>query len=95
MAVVWLPGLRTGGRLNPVDVAWRWTSACWSPSEVCFRLSPRYGIPNARDAHEWFIDMMREHEEFEVETDRAGEAPMPFCSVTVRSVVVRQGVCAG
>ena len=27
-------------------------------------------------------------EEFEVETDRAGEAPMPFWSETVRQVVV-------
>ncbi len=31
--------------------------------------------------------MMREHEEFEVETDRAGEWPVPFCSETVRWVV--------
>ena len=58
------------------------------PSEVSFGLSPSYGLLTARDAHEWFIDMMREHEEFEVETDRAGELPMPFCSETVRSVMV-------
>ena len=32
--------------------------------------------------------MMREHEEFEVETDKDGEAPMPFWSETVRRVVV-------
>ena len=32
--------------------------------------------------------MMREHDEFEVETDRAGEMPMPFWSETVRQVVV-------
>ena len=32
--------------------------------------------------------MMRSHEEFEVETDRAGELPMPFWSETVRQVVV-------
>ena len=31
---------------------------------------------------------MREHEEFEVETDVAGEPPMPFWSETVRRVVV-------
>ena len=31
---------------------------------------------------------MREHEEFEVETDKAGEPPMPFYSETVRQVVV-------
>ena len=30
---------------------------------------------------------MREHEEFEVETDRAGELPVPFWSETVRTVV--------
>ncbi len=59
-----------------------------APTEVCFRLSPRYGIHTARDAHDWFLLMMREHEEFEVETDRAGELPLPFCSETVRRVVV-------
>ena len=32
--------------------------------------------------------MMRLHEEFEVETDKAGEWPVPFCSETVRQVVV-------
>ena len=31
---------------------------------------------------------MREHEEFEVETDVAGEWPVPVCSETVRGVVV-------
>ena len=30
--------------------------------------------------------MMREHEEFEVKTDRAGECPVPFWSETVRQV---------
>ncbi len=35
------------------------------PTEVCFCLSPRYGIHDAREAHEWFLCMMREHEEFE------------------------------
>ncbi len=34
------------------------------------------------------IDMLREHEEFVVETDKAGEAPMPFWSVSVRGVVM-------
>ncbi len=33
------------------------------PTEVTFRLSPSYGIHDAREAHEWFIEMMREHEE--------------------------------
>ena len=32
--------------------------------------------------------MMREHEEFVVETDKPGEAPLPFCSETVRRVMV-------
>ena len=49
---------------------------------------PSYGILEAREAHEWFLGLMREHEEFEVETDRAGEAPVPFWSETVRQVVV-------
>ena len=35
-----------------------------------------------------FQRMMHEHEEFEVETDKAGEPPMPFWSETVRRVVV-------
>ena len=43
------------------------------PSKVSFGLSPSYGLLTARDAHDWFLGMMREHEEFEVETDRAGE----------------------
>ena len=59
-----------------------------SPTEVTFGLSPSYGILTAREAHAWFLEMMREHEEFTVETDRAGEAPMPFWSETVRQVVV-------
>ncbi len=54
----------------------------------CFGLSPRYGIHNARKAHDWFLKMMREHEEFEVKTDRAGEWPMPFWDETVGRVVV-------
>ena len=58
------------------------------PTIVTFCLSPRYGIHTARDAHDWFPRMMREQEEFEVETDKPGEAPMPFWSETVRQVVV-------
>ena len=49
---------------------------------------PRYGLLTAREAHDWFLRMMREHKEFEVETDRPGEWPMPFWSETVRRVVV-------
>ena len=57
-------------------------------TSVPFSLSPRSGIHTAREAHHWFLSMMREHEEFEVETDRAGEWPVPFSSDTVRRVVV-------
>ena len=56
------------------------------PTEVTFGLSPSCGIHTALEAHDWFLRMMREHEEFEVETDRAGELPMPFWSETVRTV---------
>ncbi len=58
------------------------------PSEVSFRLSPSYGVHTAREAHEWFLLMMRSHDEFEVETDEPGELPIPFCSETVRGVMV-------
>ena len=40
------------------------------PTEVTFRLSPSYGLTTGLEANEWFIEMMPEHEEFEVETDR-------------------------
>ena len=56
-----------------------------APTEV---MSSSYGIHTARDAHEWFLGMMAENEEFEVETDVAGEWPVPFSSETVRRVVV-------
>ena len=52
-----------------------------------FHLSPSYDILTALEAHKWFLKMMREHEEFEVETDRAEELPMPFWSETARQVV--------
>ncbi len=58
------------------------------PTEVTFRLSPSYGPTTGHEAHDWFLDMMRNCEEFVVETDKVGEAPMPFWSETVRSVVV-------
>ncbi len=35
-----------------------------------------------------FLRMMREHEEFEVETDVPGELPLSVCTETVRRVVV-------
>ena len=59
-----------------------------APTEVTFRLSPRYGILTAREAHDWFIEMMGKHEEFEVETDWDAQWPVPFWSATVRRVVV-------
>ncbi len=59
-----------------------------APTVVSFTLSPSYGLLTSRDAHDWFLQMIREHEGFEVETDRAGEWPMPFCSETVRNVMV-------
>ena len=55
---------------------------------MTFGLSPSYRFSTAREAHEWFLDMMHEHEEFEVETDVAGEWPVPFSTDTVRRVVV-------
>ncbi len=58
------------------------------PSQVTFRLAASYGIHSAREAHDWFLLMMRSHDEFVVETDRAGEWPLPFWSETVRRVVV-------
>ena len=58
------------------------------PTCVSFRLSPCYGIRTAREAHNWFLRMMREHEELEVVTDEPGEWPVPFCSETVRDVLV-------
>ena len=58
-------------------------------TEVTFRLSRRYGIHTAREAHDWFLRMLREHEEFEVLTDEPGELSMPFFGETVRRVVVK------
>ncbi len=58
------------------------------PTEVTFGLAASYGIRNAREVHDWFLLMMRSHDEFVVETDRGGEAPMPFWSETVRQVMV-------
>ncbi len=58
------------------------------PTIVCFVPLPSYGIHGAREAHDWFLLVMRSHDEFEVETDVAGELPIPFWSETVRQVVV-------
>ncbi len=58
------------------------------PTEVTFRLSPSYGLTTGHEANEWFLEMMRKHEEFEVLTDVPGEWPVPVCTETVRQVVV-------
>ena len=53
---------------------------------MTFGLSPSNGI-TAREAHDSFLRMMREREEFEVETDMAGEPPLSSWSETLRVVV--------
>ena len=58
------------------------------PTEVTFSLSPSYEIRTGVDAHGWFRRMMREHETFEVETDRTGGPRLWFWSNTVRRVIV-------
>jgi len=55
---------------------------------VTFRLSPSYGLITAREAHDWFLGMMRTHEEFVVETDEPGKPPLSFWTETVRGVMV-------
>ena len=59
-----------------------------APTVVSFTPSPSYGLLTAREAHEWFIDMLHDHEVFQVETDRTGESPLSFWSETVRGVMV-------
>ena len=65
------------------------------PTQVTFRLSPSYGIYSASEAHEWFLRMMQEYEEFEVETDQPGKWPMPFCTETVTRVTLHEGSLVG
>ena len=74
-------------RTPRLSIRCEYPGCCSPPSEVTFRLSPRYGIHTAREAHDWFLEMMAENEEFEVETDRVGQLPVPFWSETVRQVV--------
>jgi hypothetical protein len=57
------------------------------PTEVTFGLAASYGTHPAREAHDWFLRMVREFDEFEVETDKAGDWPVPFCSEIVRQVM--------
>ena len=58
------------------------------PTVVTFRLSPSYGLRTGHEVNEWFIEMMYQHEEFEVETDEPGEPPLSFWTETVRGVMV-------
>ena len=57
------------------------------PRSCDSRFASAYRLLTAREAHDWFLQMMREHEQFEVETDKAGEWPVPFWSETVKQVV--------
>ncbi len=82
------------GATQPAKLTPRLTVHCeypddgLAPTVVSFRLSPSYGLLTATDAHNWFVSMLEEHEEFEVETDKAGEPPLSFWSETVRGVMV-------
>ena len=74
---------------NPrLTVRCEYPGAPREPIEVTFSLSPSYGIRTVGDAYGWFRRMMREHEEFEVETDNAGEPPLSFWTQMVRQVLV-------
>ena len=53
-------------RTPRLSIRCEYPGCCSPPDEVSFRLSPRYDIRNAREAHDWFLRMMREHESFEV-----------------------------
>ena len=55
---------------------------------MTFGLSPSYGLTTGHEVNEWFIDMMYDYEEFEVETDEPGEPPLSFWTETVRGVMV-------
>ena len=48
---------------------------------------PRYSINTVREANEWFLAVLSNCEEFEVDKDEPGEWPVPVCSETVRQVV--------
>jgi len=47
-----------------------------------------YGLLTAHEAHDWFLLMMRSHDEFVVETNKPGEPPLSFWTETVRGVMV-------
>ena len=52
------------------------------------REGARGNLDNEHVVGFWFLSMMQEHEEFEVETDEPGEWRVPFCSETVKQVRV-------
>ena len=58
------------------------------PTCVTFGLSREYGIHTASEAHDWFLGMMAQHEEFAVKTNEPTEEALPFWSETVREVLV-------
>ena len=76
------------GKTPRLTVRCEYPDTDMAPTQVSFRLSPSYGVHTACEAHDWFLMMMRAHDEFVVETDKAGEPPMPFWSETVRRVMV-------
>lgn len=58
--------------LNPqLTIHCTYPNTSLAPTYVTFGVSPEYGIHGAREAHDWFLRMMAEHEEFEVETVEA------------------------
>ena len=59
-------------RTPRLTVRCEYPASSMEPTCVSFRISPSYGIRSAREAHEWFVRMMQEHEEFEVETGSVG-----------------------
>ena len=65
------------------------------PTEVTFRPSPSCGLTTGHEANEWLPEMMYQHEEFEVETDQAGEPPLSFWSDTVRGVMGGVAIAPG
>ena len=72
----------------PIGSVFHPTSGPGLGGGATFRLSPEYELTSARETHDFFLRMLYEHEEFEVETDRAGEGTLGFWSDTMRSVIV-------
>ena len=62
-------GVQPQTRTPRLSVRCEYPDSSMEPTCVFFRLSPRYGILTALEAHDWFLRMMQGHEEFAVETD--------------------------